>query len=85
MQREGISPLLATVLLLAITVAGGALIYTIFFSQAGSTTPKINLTIMEAKYHSIGGNLALLTVSVKNEGATPVYVGVGTTAVGDGL
>ena len=68
---RAVSPLLATVLLLAITVAGGALVYSVFFSQAGSAVGSLDIQLVEAVMHKVG-DIVTVSVTVKNSGTAEV-------------
>jgi flagellin-like protein len=67
-EIRGISPLIATLILIAATVAGGAVIYTVMRSQAGSLSGGADLQIMYADI-IVAGNTKLATVTVKNVGS----------------
>jgi len=67
-EIRGISPLIATLILIAATVAGGAVVYTVMRSQAGSLSGGADLQIMYADI-IVAGNTKLATVTVKNVGS----------------
>ena len=67
-EIRGISPLIATLILIAATVAGGAVVYTVMRGQASSLSGGADLQIMYADI-IVAGNTKLATVTVKNVGA----------------
>jgi len=77
-QKRGISPLIATIILIAICVAGGALIYSIFFSTTSTlnATGQLNIQSMSL-IKDTAGNTAF-TLTIKNVGNKP-FTGVNVT------
>jgi len=71
-HKRGISPLIATIILIAICIAGGALIYSIFFSTASTlnATPQINVQTVNLVKDS-SGNVAF-SITLKNVGNKPI-------------
>ncbi|MBC7218612.1 MAG: hypothetical protein H5T49_00540 [Hadesarchaea archaeon] len=67
-ETRGISPLIATLILVAATVAGGAIVYQVMRSQAGSLSGGADLQITYADI-IVAGNTRLATVTVKNIGS----------------
>jgi flagellin-like protein len=71
-HKRGISPLIATIILIAICIAGGALIYSIFFSTASTlnSTPQVNVQSISLVKDS-SGNVAF-SITIKNVGNKPL-------------
>jgi len=44
--KRGISPLLATIILIGITVAAGLVIYNLFFSTAGTLSAQLSIQVV---------------------------------------
>jgi flagellin-like protein len=70
-QKRGISPLIATIILIAICVAGGALVYSIFFSTAGTlnATGQLNVQSITLVKDTAGNTVFAMTI--KNVGNKP--------------
>jgi len=68
-RLKGISPLIATLILIAITIVGGILVYHVFFSTASSISTNGNLQIESANIYS-GPNIMVL--EIKNTGSIAV-------------
>ena len=80
--ERGISPLIATLILVAATVAGGAIVYSVMQSQAGWLSGGADFEITSADIITAGGtNLA--TVTVKNVGSVSL-TSVAATVKTDG-
>jgi len=69
--KRGISPLIATIILIAICVAGGLLIYNVFFSTSNTITAKGQLEITNVELIKSSGGVTF-TITVKNAGNKPV-------------
>jgi len=71
-SRRAISPLIATIILVSITIAGGLLIYNIFFSAAGTLMAKgqVEVEAMDLVKDTEGN--AVFTITIKNTGNKPV-------------
>ena len=67
LNRRGLHPLLATVLLIAITITGAAFTYTVFFSHAGATGKHATVDIARVNLtkSDVG---CLFTITIKNTG-----------------
>lgn len=68
--HRGISPILATVVLLGITVVAGGLVFSIFTTGA-STASTTNTIVIENAQAVKGSNHADLTATIKNGGSKP--------------
>jgi|GEM_PF-5037270 len=69
-KRKGLSPLLATVILLGVTVAAGGAVYSIY--TGSSTAVSASNTIQVETVNAVkGSNHADLTATVKNVGTAP--------------
>ena len=70
---KAISPLIATLILIAITIVGGVVVYRLFFSAGGAISSNVHAVISDASVSSAAG----LTITVKNDGS----VGITVTAI----
>jgi flagellin-like protein len=66
-QRRAISPLLATVILIAICIAGGLMVYALFSTSMNTASSKAQLNVVSSQLES--GSLIL---NVQNAGSKPV-------------
>ena len=64
MQKRGISPLIATLILIAITIVGGVVVYRLFFSSSGAISSNVHVVIADVSLSATGG----LTLTLKNDG-----------------
>jgi len=69
--RKGISPLIATIILIGICVAGGLLIYNIFFSTTGTITQRGQVEVVTVDLVKSSGGTTF-TITIKNTGNKPV-------------
>jgi flagellin-like protein len=69
--RKGISPLLATIMLIAITLAGGLLVYNFFFSTAGVLGGSVNVQVVSVDVVKTS-TTTLVSATVKNTGNKPI-------------
>ncbi len=67
--KRGVSPLIATLILIAATVAGGAIVYSVMQGQASKFSGGAELEITYADV-IVSGNTELATVTVRNMGST---------------
>ena len=67
-RRKAISPLIATLILIAITIVGGVVVYRAFFSTAGTVNSNLHVSIQDVSLSTAGG----LAMTVKNDGTTAV-------------
>jgi flagellin-like protein len=72
LKRRGISPLIATIILIAITVAGGLLVYSAFFSTAGVLSAKGQVAVENMKLVKPTTGKGNFTITIKNTGNKPV-------------
>ena len=68
-RLKGISPLIATLILIAITIVGGILVYHVFFATASSISTNGNMQIESANIYS-GPNI--MTLTLKNSGTIAI-------------
>jgi len=63
-QKRGISPLIATIILIAICIAGGALVYSIFFSTASTlnATGQLNVQSITLVKDTSGNTVFAMTI-----------------------
>jgi len=71
-KRRGISPLIATIILIAITVAGGLLVYSAFFSTAGVLSAKGQVAVENVKLVKETDGKVYFAITIKNTGNKPV-------------
>ena len=71
-DRRGISPLIATIILISICVAGGLLIYSVFFSTSGTLTTKGELSVESIDLVKDTDGNVVFTITIKNSGNKPV-------------
>ncbi len=69
-RRKAISPLIATLILIAITIVGGVVVYRAFFSTASSVSSNLHATIQDVSVSNSGG----LAATVKNDGTTSFVI-----------
>ena len=92
LRRKAISPLIATLILIAITITGGVVVYRLFYSTAGVISQNLHVTVTEASVSAVGqvsvtakndGNLAItsLTMTVLPTLGLDTYVCVPTVAI----
>jgi len=70
--RRAVSPLLATIILIAITVAAGLVIYNLFFSTAGTVSTVTQVDVMSCDLIKTSAK-TMLSITVKNSGNKPIY------------
>ena len=68
-RLNGISPLIATLILIAITIVGGILVYHVFFATSSSISTNGNIQIESANIYSGPG---IMTLTIKNTGSIAV-------------
>jgi flagellin-like protein len=66
-KRRAISPILATVLLLAVTVVGGGLVYSTFAQASNTATESSNITVLDANLIAIDEH-GSFSMTIKNSG-----------------
>jgi flagellin-like protein len=72
-SRKAVSPLLATIILIAITVAAGLVIYNLFFSTAGTISSTLQVDIISCDLvKTATPSRVLLSITVKNTGNRPI-------------
>lgn len=71
-HKRGISPLIATIILIAICVAGGALIYSIFFSTASTINATGQLNVQSINLITDTQGNTAFSVTIKNVGNKPI-------------
>ncbi|MCD6535781.1 MAG: hypothetical protein J7K49_01945 [Thaumarchaeota archaeon] len=69
--KRGISPLIATIILISICVAGGLLIYNVFFSTGGTLTAKGQVSVESIDLVKATGGDVAFSITVKNTGNKP--------------
>jgi flagellin-like protein len=81
---RAISPLIATIILIAITIVGGLLIYNLFFatSSTASSTSAISVQNIDLVVPGGTGN-AQFSITIKNTGNKPI-IGYTITVIGEG-
>jgi len=72
-SRKAVSPLLATIILIAITVAAGLVIYNLFFSSVGTMSSTLQVDIISCDLvKTASPSKVLLSITVKNTGNRPI-------------
>lgn len=71
--RKAISPLLATIVLIAITVAGSLFVYNIFFSTAGVLGSTVNIQVASLDIVKTS-TTTLVSATIKNTGNKPFTI-----------
>lgn len=72
LARRGISPLIATIILIAITVAGGLLIYSMFMSTGSIWGAKGQVAVENIKLVKNTDGAVTFAITVKNTGNKPI-------------
>ena len=70
-NRRAVSPLLATIILIAITVAGGLVIYNLFFSTAGTLSAQTSIHVESMDIVKTSSQI-LVSATIKNSGNKPI-------------
>ena len=70
-SRGAVSPLLATIILIAITVAAGLVIYNVFFSTAGTMSAQLNIQVVSVDIVKTSST-TLVSATIKNTGNKPI-------------
>ena len=84
MMSRAVSPLLAAVILIAITVSAGLVAYGFISGFFGVWSSHVSLQATSVDICRASGR-TLLSVTVKNTGTEPVWVAVGSSIISDGL
>lgn len=69
--RKAVSPLLATIILITITVAAGLVVYNLFFSTAGTVSQQLNIQVVSIDIVKTS-TTTLVSATIKNSGNKPV-------------
>jgi flagellin-like protein len=72
LKRRAISPLIATIILIAICISGGLLVYSAFFSTAGTLSAKGQVTVEAMDLVKNTEGHVNFSIVVKNTGNKPV-------------
>jgi len=70
-KARGISPLIATVILIAITVSAGLAIYTMLFSSISTISTTLDIQIISIDIVKASGT-TLVSATIKNSGNKPI-------------
>ena len=70
--KRGISPLIATIILIAIALAGGLLVYTYMTSMAGVLSAKGQVSVEAIDLVRGSDGKATFSITVKNSGNKPI-------------
>jgi flagellin-like protein len=72
-NKKGVSPLVATIVLIGLTVVGGLTTYAVFNSTVGTTAQTIHMNFEYlALYESITDPKVAFAVTLKNTGSKPI-------------
>jgi len=69
--ERGVSPLIATIILMAITVGAGLVIYNLFFGTAGTLSAQLNIQIVSVDIVKTSSH-TLVSATIKNTGNKPI-------------
>ncbi len=69
--RRAVSPLLATVMLMAITIAAGLVIYSLFFNAAGTASSQLSIHVISVDIIRTSSTI-LVSATIKNSGNKPI-------------
>jgi len=69
--KRGISPLLATIILIAITVGAGLVIYNLFFSTASRMSAQLSIQVVSVDVVKTSSQM-LVSATIKNTGNKPI-------------
>ena len=69
--KRGISPLLATIILAAITVSAGLVIYNLFFSTVGTLNAQLSIQVVSVDVVKASSHI-LVSATIKNTGNKPI-------------
>ena len=72
LSRRAISPLIATIILIAICVVGGLLVYSIFMSTSGTMSAKGQVSVEAVDLVKNTEGNATFSITIKNTGNKPV-------------
>ncbi|HKT21629.1 MAG TPA: archaellin/type IV pilin N-terminal domain-containing protein [Nitrososphaerales archaeon] len=76
--RKAISPLIATLILIAITIAGGVVVYRLFYATSNTLNNTVQIQVVEASASQAAG----FAFNLKNTGTVAITgIGVSTSAV----
>lgn len=67
-DRRAISPILATIVLIAITVAGGLLVYNVFFATAGTLSARTQVEIESVNMVKTTSGATVFSITLQNTG-----------------
>ena len=69
--RRAISPLIATIILIGITIGAGLVIYNLFFSAAGTLSAQLNIQVVSVDIVKTSTQ-TLVSATIKNAGNKPI-------------
>ena len=81
---KAVSPLLATVILIAIVASAGLVVYGLMSGFFSVLTSRVDLQVASVDICRASG-WTLLSITVKNTGSTPIWVAVGSSIISDGI
>jgi flagellin-like protein len=70
-DRQGVSPLLAAIILIAIVVAGGVVVYNVFFSASSTISKTASIEITHVELIK-GSSHCMFSISVRNVGTQEI-------------
>jgi len=65
--EKGVSPLIATIILMAITVGAGLVIYSLFFGTAGTLSAQLSIQVVSVDIVKTSSHI-LVSATIKNTG-----------------
>jgi len=69
--NKGISPLIATVILIAITISAGLVIYSLYFSTFSTVSASLDIQVVSMDIVEASGTM-LVSATIKNTGNKPI-------------
>ena len=71
-HRRAVSPLLATIMLIAITLAGSLLVWNFFTSMAQTQGESVQVQLVDVALLQSGTGTTVFSVTAKDTGSTPI-------------
>ncbi|MCW4008778.1 MAG: hypothetical protein NWF09_08860 [Candidatus Bathyarchaeota archaeon] len=72
LNKKGISPLIATIILIAICVVGGLLVYSVFMSTSNTMSTKAQVSVEAIDLVKDTDGNAAFSITIKNTGNKPI-------------
>lgn len=72
-RTRAVSPILSTIILVAITIAGGLLVYSVFTNASNTASTNTQVTVQSVQLVKVGSTTSF-TINIKNTGSTQVTI-----------